>query len=137
MNKTNLQIWIINKSELTFSLSGGPGGQNVNKTNSRVTVHTSINDIPFLSETEKNRVSAKLKNRINSKGQLVVTSAEERNQLRNRERALHRTAELIEKALIIPPKRKKTKPSKSSQRKRLECKKKQSEKKLSRRKLSY
>lgn len=124
------------ESECRFSASrsSGPGGQNVNKVNTRVELRFSVSDSFALSGEQKHTVFTKLKNRINSEGELYLASETERSQLGNRNKALALFFELLEKALTPVKKRFKTKPTVSSRIKRLESKKQQSEKK-SRRKL--
>lgn len=105
------------------SRSGGPGGQNVNKVNTRVKLRFAVNNSAALSEEEKARIFLKLGNRINSEGELLLTSGSERTQLRNKQKTIERFFMLIEKALTIQPKRIKTKPTVVSKLKRLDMKK--------------
>jgi len=118
-------------SEVSFSASrgGGPGGQNVNKVSTKVELRFPVNDSETLTETQKQRLLSKLKNRITIYGELVLTSSAERTQWRNREKVTQKFFELIEKALSPPKKRIKTRPTKASKLKRLENKKKQGQKK--------
>jgi len=118
-------------SEVSFSASrgGGPGGQNVNKVSTKVELRFPVNDSETLTETQKQRLLSKLKNRITISGELVLTSSAERTQWRNREKVTQKFFELIEKALSPPKKRIKTRPTKASKLKRLENKKKQGQKK--------
>ncbi len=119
------------KSEFIFSAtrSGGPGGQNVNKVNTQVELRFSVYSSEFLSEYEKQKISQKLKNRINSEGELILVSSAERSQLRNKEKVNQLFFELIGKALTPIKKRIKTSPTVSSRFKRLENKKLESRKK--------
>ena len=120
------------ENEMVFSAarSSGPGGQNVNKVNSQVELRFSLKNTNLFSEEEKNLINLKLKNRINSEGELVLTSQSARSQLDNREIVLTKFYQLIEKALTIPRKRLKTLPTAASRIKRLESKKNQALKKL-------
>ncbi len=119
------------EAECTFSASrsSGPGGQNVNKVNTRVELRFSVDNSQVLSDEEKSILFRKLKNRINSEGELILTSEVERSQLRNRIKVITLFFELIEKALTPPKKRFKTKPTLASRKKRVESKKQHSEKK--------
>jgi ribosome-associated protein len=112
---------------IATSRSSGPGGQNVNKVNTKVKVLFNIMNSAILSEDEKNLILLKLKNRINSAGELTVTSQSERTQLRNRNNAVNVMLALIAKALTENTKRIPTAPSKTSKIERLEEKHKRSE----------
>lgn len=114
----------IPQAELEFSVSrsGGPGGQHVNKTSTRVTLSWDISRSQAISEHQRERLLLKLEHRITQEQQLQVHVDETRSQYRNRELALQRIAELIVGALHIPKPRKKTKPSRSSQKKRMDKK---------------
>jgi len=121
-------------SELIFSTSrsSGPGGQNVNKVNSKVELRFSVEKSQLLSDREKLLIQNKLKNRINIEGELIITVQTDRSQLKNREEAVEKFHELLTKALTPRKPRRATRPTKASVEKRLEIKKQISEKKLMR-----
>ncbi len=117
--------------EINYSAtrSSGPGGQNVNKVNTRVELRFSVDNSQFLSAIEKNKIRFKLKNRINIEGELVLVSQVERSQWQNKEVVTNKFFVLIGKALTPIKKRIKTSPTKLSRLKRLESKKRMSQKK--------
>lgn len=117
------------------SRSSGPGGQNVNKVESRVELRFHVQQSQVLTDAQKALILEKIGNQLTSDGWLQVTAQDDRSQLRNREIALARLHELLQRSLRRPKPRKATKPSKSAVRKRLEGKKLHSDKKANRRKL--
>ena len=108
------------------SRSSGPGGQHVNKTESKVELKFNINESALLSDLEKERMKIKLKNRINSEGFLHLYSQLSRSQLANKEEVFKQFIELIFQALFIQKIRFKTKPTYSSKEKRIDSKKRNS-----------
>lgn len=120
--------------ELSYktSRSSGSGGQNVNKVETSVTVLWKVEDSAVFTESEKERILLKLKNKINAEGILQTTVSESRTQLQNKKIAIEKIQEMVNKSLIVPKKRIVTKPSRAKVEKRLESKKKLSEKKENR-----
>jgi len=117
------------ESEMEFqtSRSSGPGGQNVNKVESKVTLRFNVPNSILLSDAEKERLTSKLS--LTSDGDLMIQSQESRSQVKNKETAIRKFYETLKGALAKRKIRKATRPSKASQRKRLDSKKKHGEKK--------
>ncbi len=107
----------------TASLSGGPGGQNVNKVSSRVTLWFNVVNSPTLSPEQKELILSRLATRIGKNGVLRVISQQTRSQVENKELAMERFVELLRDALKQVPIRKKTRVSKAAKLRRLEEKK--------------
>lgn len=123
MNRNSLKDSLRNNTKLQFSLSGGAGGQNVNKLNTKVHASVPLEKLEGLTSEEMQLLKVKLASRINNSSELFVSVKEERTQERNREIAFLRLEALITGAAKIQKKRKKTKPSKSAVEKRLSLKK--------------
>ena len=118
-------------SELNFSFSrsSGPGGQNVNKVNTKVELRFNISSSVVLSVEEKDIIFGKLAKQINQDGILIVISHETRSQLKNKKKSIEKFYDIINKALKPKKERKSTKVSKAAKEKRLKAKQEQSEKK--------
>ena len=129
----------IPRSELDVrvSRSSGAGGQHVNKTSSRVEIFWSVASSRALSDEERARLLDKLKSRLTTEGSVRVVASDMRSQSRNRELAEERLAELVRRALVIPRKRRPTRPTKASKEARLEEKKKHASKKRDRQQKSF
>ena len=126
----------IPRSELVFKAtrSGGPGGQHVNTSSTRIELLWCPATSRALDDARRARVLEKLASRLDGDGCVRVVASENRSQLRNREDAERRLAELVRKALVVPKVRRKTKPSRAAKARRIDEKKKQSNKKAMRRK---
>lgn len=118
-----------------FSRSSGPGGQHVNTTDTRVEVLWNLAETTALTEAQKERVAARLRGRLVD-GTLTVVSSEYRSQHRNREAARVRLEEMVAEAATPVKHRVPTKPSKASQRRRLDAKRVRAEVKRGRGRVS-
>ena len=126
----------IDDDELQFhaTTAQGPGGQHVNRSNTRVVVLWNVKTSPSLDDAQRVRILERLSNRISREGVLRVASQKHRSQSRNRDAAVQRLAELVAGALRTDPPRKATKPSRAARRRRVDEKKRRGEIKRTRRK---
>ncbi len=122
--------------ELSFKAirSSGPGGQHANKVSSKIELSFDIKASKELSDEQKELLLKNISNRLTKENILILFCDESRSQHKNKEIVIDRFKEIIKKGLIVPKKRKATKPSKASIKKRLDSKKKTSIRKSNRRK---
>ena len=112
----------LNELEITASRASGPGGQHVNKTDSRITIRWNVFMTKIFTEEQKMRVSQNLHLRLTSNGDLIVHNSESRSQQQNKQLALQQLAQIVRKALFIPKKRMATKVSSAVKAARLDAK---------------
>jgi ribosome-associated protein len=126
---------VIPPDELTVraTRAGGPGGQHVNTSSTRIEVVWNIDRSAALTEAERARLREKLASRIDAEGNLRVVAADSRSQKRNRDLAEARLAEIVRRALVVPKRRRPTRPTKSSVEARLNEKRRRSSTKQDRR----
>ncbi|MGJ8715333.1 MAG: alternative ribosome rescue aminoacyl-tRNA hydrolase ArfB [Maribacter stanieri] len=126
-------------TELQFKAirSSGPGGQHANKVSSKVDLSFHIESSAGLTERQKKRALLKLGNKISKEGNLILQCDESRSQHKNKELVTKRFLKLLEKSLMVPKARKKSRPTRSSIEKRLKSKKLASLKKTNRGKPEY
>lgn len=115
--------------DVAFSRSGGPGGQHVNTSSTKVELRFDLGATERLDAGQKERVRAALGNRMTKDDVLVLTSSEHRSQTRNREAVLARFATLMSDALRPPRRRRRTRPTRASKERRLEAKRRHGQKK--------
>jgi ribosome-associated protein len=117
---------IENEFIFSTSRSSGPGGQNVNKLNTKVELRFNLLATACFSEKEKELIFKKLKNKINKEGELVLVSQSERTQLMNKVAVTEKFFDLVSKTLTLQKNRRQTRPTVSSKIKRLEGKRSRS-----------
>lgn len=113
--------------KLDFVRSSGPGGQNVNKTSTKVQLRWSVKDSPSFSDDEKQLIMSKLAQRLTLDGAIAIDVSETRSQLENKQRAVDLLNELVNEALTPEVPRVPTRPPRRSKLERLESKQKRSD----------
>lgn len=124
----------IPRSELEYraTKSGGPGGQHVNTSSTRIELLWDLPGSSVVSDEQRERIRTKLSARLDSDGRVRVVASDRRSQQQNRQSADTRLAALVRAALVIPKKRRATKPTRASKEKRLADKKRRGERKRER-----
>lgn len=112
--------------EIRFIRASGPGGQHVNKVESAVQIKFDAKNCDFINQEMFIRLRKLSGSRMTADGMIVITSSETRSQSRNREDAIERLVQILKESAIIPKIRKKTKPSLTSKKRRIENKKRTS-----------
>lgn len=123
--------------EFRTSRSSGPGGQNVNKVNSRVELRFDVSNSALLTDTQKTILLQKLASRLTVEGVLILSSQEDRSQLRNKDLVVARFYELLTKALKPVRKRRASQPTRASVERRIQVKRIRAERKLNRGKIDF
>jgi ribosome-associated protein len=120
---------LYNELDFTASRSSGPGGQNVNKVNSKISVKFDVVRSQILNEEEKATILRALSEQLTKNGVLQLSSQDKRSQLENKEAVVNKLESLLAKALAKKKTRKKSKPSKAAIQERIRSKKLKAEKK--------
>ena len=132
--RVNASVFIpATELEVRASRSGGPGGQHVNTSSTRIEVVWNVRSSAALNDAQRARLIEQLSSRLDAAGNIRIVSSETRSQRQNREIAEERLGTTIRGALVIPRKRRKTKPTRGAVERRLAEKKKHSGKKSERR----
>lgn len=119
--------------ELRAITGGGPGGQHVNRSATRVELRWNVRTSQALNEFQRARIAAKLASRFDADGTIRIVAGEYRSQLQNRRAAIERLSSLLARALVVTPTRKATKPTRASVARRLDEKRKRADRKERRR----
>jgi ribosome-associated protein len=132
--RVNEQV-VIPRDELVAraTRSGGAGGQHVNTSSTRIELVWNVQASRALTDEQRQRVMQKLSSRLDGDGNLRIVASDRRSQRQNRESAEARMADLVHEALVVPKKRRPTKPSRAAKQARLDSKRRLSEKKRERR----
>jgi ribosome-associated protein len=119
MDRSEVRQSIEEGCGIDFARSGGPGGQNVNKVNSKAVARIRLDNVRGLSAAERERARALLAGRLTNEGELVVMASEERDQVRNRRAAVERLVALVTGAAALPRRRVPTRPGRAARERRL------------------
>lgn len=128
---------ILEEINFKASRSSGAGGQHVNKVSTKVDLSFDLLNSKAFTDFEKERLLEKLKGKLTKEGILQIQCQETRSQLKNKKVATQRLLDELKAALVVPKRRKKSKPSKAAKEKRLKSKKHLSDKKVGRRKIDF
>jgi ribosome-associated protein len=127
--KPTISRELLNEMEFATSRSSGPGGQNVNKVNTKVTLKWDVAHSTVLGEEQKAIISRKLAARMTNEGILLITAQDQRSQMLNKEEVLRKLDQILTNAFAVRKIRKATKPGRAAKQKRIKDKKLRSEKK--------
>lgn len=118
--------------DFRFARSGGPGGQHVNTTESKVILSFDVAQSPSLSEYQRKRLLDKLSSRLDKDGVLQLAAQSSRSQHKNKDEAIERFQSILAEALVVEKKRKPTKPSRRAKERRIQSKKQRGQRKKER-----
>ncbi|MDQ3452541.1 MAG: aminoacyl-tRNA hydrolase [Actinomycetota bacterium] len=119
--------------DVSFSRSGGPGGQHANTSSTKVELRWDLEASSALTPPQKQLLRSRLGSRLTDEGVLVLQSSEHRSQTRNREAAVARLVALLSDALRVSPTRRPTRPTRAARQRRLEAKRRRGDTKALRR----
>jgi ribosome-associated protein len=123
MNRSEVLSWLGDKAGMSFSRSSGPGGQNVNKVSTKATITVALRDLEGITEDERLLLLDRLGPRLSDGAVLIVQVQDTRSQARNRELAVQRALEIIERGLHRDRPRRPTRPGRAAKERRLQSKK--------------
>jgi ribosome-associated protein len=127
----------LSEIEIRAISGGGPGGQHVNKSATRVAITWNVRTSRALRDDQRTRLLGKLASRLDQDGAMRIVAGEFRSQQQNRRAALERLQQLVQRALVVPRTRKPTKPTRGSVERRLDEKRRRSETKSERRRFTH
>jgi ribosome-associated protein len=133
MDRDLVRRWLETGADITYARSSGPGGQNVNKLNTKSLLRVPLAEIPGLTGEERALLAARLRARLAAGDVLIVQAQDERSQAMNRDLAIERALDLIERGVHRPRPRRATRPSRASKERRLDSKRRDARRKRERR----